>query len=131
MPTRPATLSAAVVLMLVIGAGCAMVGALLVTVAAGGAGVPLPANTAPLVFLLGATAILAALLTFAATTGLWQRRGWGWIGSLAIAVAAVIGAVVALATAGSQAPVLAGFVLTLAAASLLLAPATRRASGVA
>jgi hypothetical protein len=131
MPTRPPALAAAVVLMLVIGAGLAVVGALLVAVALGGAGVDVPANASAIVVMLGAVGILAALLTFAAATGLWLRRGWGWVGSFAIAVAASLGAVIALTTSGGQPPVLAGLGVTLAAAILLSAPATRRASGIA
>jgi hypothetical protein len=80
--------------------------------------------------LLGVVAILAAAATFTAASGLWLRRPWGWVGSLAIALAAVLGAILALRTAGSQPPITAGLVLTLATAALLLAPSTRTASGV-
>ncbi|OGO55762.1 MAG: hypothetical protein A2V85_02335 [Chloroflexi bacterium RBG_16_72_14] len=127
---RPAALAAAVVLMFLIGAGSAFVGALLLVLAAGGIAVIPAASVSAFVGLLGVVAILVAAATFSAAVGLWLGRPWGWAASLAIALAAVLGALIALVTAGSQPPVAAGLALTLAAAALLLVPSTRRASGI-
>lgn len=132
MNRRPVTLAGAVVLTAVIGGGIAFAGAILLVVAAGGAGT-LPAGpAAPIVALLGATGIASAALTFIVAVGLWARRPWGWAGSLAIAVVGVIGAFVALATSGaaSQAPLAAGLSLTVLAVASLLAPQTRGAAGI-
>lgn len=131
MTARPAALAAAVVLMIIIGSGIAFVGALLLLVAVGGVGFFGPPNSlSGVVGLLGGVTILTAALTFASAIGLWLRRPWGWIGSFAIAVAAVVGAVIALDTSGSHVPVQAGFVLTVVAAALLLAPSTRTAARI-
>jgi hypothetical protein len=117
--------------MLIIGAGTAFIGALLVVVAGGGVGFLGPAsNVSAVVGLLGVVALITAAATLVTAVGLWLRRPWGWAGSLAIALAAVLGAIIALGTAGSQPPITAGLVLTLATAALLLAPSTRTASGV-
>ena len=131
MAPRPPALAAAVVLMLIIGAGTAFVGALLLVVAAGGVGFFGPGSSASgVVGLLGVVALLAAAATFAAAVGLWLRRPWGWAGSLAVALAAVLGAIIALDTSGNQPPLMAGLALTLTATALLLIPATRRATGI-
>ena len=131
MANRPAALAAAVVLMLIIGSGAAFVGALLLVVAAGGVAFLGPASgVSGVVGLLGVVALLTAAATLATAIGLWLRRPWGWAGSLAIAIVAVLGAIIALDTSGSQPPLLAGFVLTLAATALLLVPGTRRATGI-
>jgi hypothetical protein len=117
--------------MTVIGSGIAFVGALLLLVAAGGVGFLGPTNSmSAIVALLGGVAVLTAAVTFASAIGLWLRRPWGWIGSFAIALAAVVGAVIALDTSGNHMPVQAGFVLTVAATALLLAPSTRTAARV-
>jgi hypothetical protein len=53
------------------------------------------------------------------------------VGSLAVAVAGVIGALIALGSAGSQLPIQLGLVTMVAAVALLLAPSTRSAAGIA
>jgi hypothetical protein len=129
--SRPPALAAAVVLVVIIGSGIAFVGVLLLTVAVGGVGFLGPTNSmSGVVAGLGALAVLAAALALVSAVGLWLRRPWGWVGSLATALAAVVGAVIALDTSGSHVPVQAGLVLTVAAAALLLAPSTRSAARI-
>jgi hypothetical protein len=123
-------LAAAVVLLLIIGSGIAFVGLLLLIVGAGGASFFPAGSVSGAVALLGVLSAWSAAVTFAAAVGLWLRRPWGWTGSLAIALASVLGAVIALSTSVSQPPLAAGLVLTLATAALLLAPSTRTASGI-
>jgi hypothetical protein len=128
MDTRPVTLALAAVLLAVIGAGVGFVGAFLLAIAAGA--IPLLDSSGGLlapVGLLGMAAVVAAVLVLVASTALWLRRAWAWAVSLAIAVAGVIGAVIAISTAGSQVPNLIGLVMTVGATALLVAPSTRAA----
>lgn len=130
MTARPLTLATATALIVVIGTGIALVGALLLLVAAGGIAFLPPSRMSGVVGFLGIVALVIAAVTYTAAFGLWRRRPWGWVSSSAIAVSSVIGAVIALQTAGSQPPVAAGLVLTLMTVALLIAPSTRSASGI-
>lgn len=132
MTARPLTLAASVVLLAIIGAGLGFVGLLLLAVASGV--VPLLDSAGGLAGpagLLGMAFGGAAVVVFVMAVGLWMGRGWAWLGSLAVAVAAVIGALIALETSGQQLPIQLGLVLTVSAVALLLAPSTRSASGIA
>lgn len=129
MTVRPAPLAVAAALMAVIGFGFAMVGAALLAAAL--VGMPTVAGVAPVSAVLGFVAIGAAAVTVLAAVALWRGRAWGWAGSLTIALAAVLGAVIALETPASQAPTMLGLVVAIAAAALLMTPSTRSASTIA
>jgi hypothetical protein len=129
MSARPATLALAVVLVALIGTGLAVVGVLLLALWVGLVAF-LAGGVHGFVAVLGLTGIAAAAVTYAAAAGLWLGRPTVWAASLVIAGAAVIGAVVAIATSGAQAPSLAGLALGGAAGVLLVAPETRLAARV-
>jgi hypothetical protein len=120
----------AVALVALIGAGVAVVGALLVAVASGAIPFLEQSAMSPVVALFGALAIALGLLTFAAAAGLWWRRAWGWMGSLVVGIGAVAGAIIALDASGPHAPTVIGLAIALAAVVLVLAPSTRRATGL-
>lgn len=129
MTARPAPLAFAAALMAVIGFGFAIVGAVLLAGAVGG--MHTAAGVAVVVAVLGVVAIGAAAVTVLAAVALWRRRAWGWAGSLTIALAAVLGAVIAMETAVSQAPTMLGLVVAIVATALLMTPSTRSASTIA
>jgi hypothetical protein len=108
-----------------------VVGLLLLAVAAGAVAFLAPAGgLLGIVGLLGIAAVAAGIAVFVAAAGLWMRHGWAWFASLAIAVAAVGGALVALDSAGPQLPLQVGLALTAATVALLLSPQTRAAARV-
>lgn len=129
MTARPAPLAVAAALMAVIGFGFAIVGAVLLAGAVGS--MRAAAGVAVVVAVLGVVAIGAAAVTVLAAVALWRRRAWGWAGSLTIALAAVLGAVIAMETAVSQAPTMLGLVVAIVATALLMTPSTRSASTIA
>ena len=129
MFARPITLALAAVLVALIATGLAFVGLLLLAVSAGLVAF-LAGGVHGFVAVLGFAGIAAAAVAYAAAFGLWQGRPAGWAVSLVIAVAAIVGAVVAIATSGAQAPILAGLGLGVAAGVLLVAPETRTAARV-
>jgi hypothetical protein len=132
MTPRPLTLAAAVVLVTIVGAGVSFVGLMLLAVAAGAVAFLDPVGgLLGFVGLLGFASIAVAVAIVVLAVTLWQRRSWGWVGSLAVAVAGVIGALIALGSAGSQLPIQLGLVTMVAAVALLLAPSTRSAAGIA
>jgi hypothetical protein len=132
MSARPITLAAAGALLVVIGAGVVLVGFLLLAVAGGAVAFLDPVGgVLGMVGLLGIASVAAGIAVFVAAAGLWMRRGWAWFASLAIAVAAVGGAIVALDSAGPQLPLQVGLVLAAGTVGLLLSPQTRSATGIA
>lgn len=132
MSARPVTLAAAVALLVIIGTAVVLAGLLLLAVAAGAVAILDPVGgVLGMVGLLGMAWIAAGVAVFVAAAGLWMRRGWAWFVSLAIAVAAVGGAVVALDSAGPQLPLQVGLVLTAGTVALLVSPQTRSATGIA
>jgi hypothetical protein len=131
MSPRPLSLAVASGLIAIIGVGVGFVGLFLLAIASGG--IPLldsGGGIVSVVGFLGMTAIASSVFALVASVALWQHRAWGWAASLAIAVAGVVGAVIALGSSGAQAPIQVGLVLTLVACGLLVAPGTRRAAGI-
>jgi hypothetical protein len=128
MTARPIALVAAVVLMAIIGVGVTFVGLLMLAVAAGAVALLSPAGgVLGFVGLLGVGSLVAGLIVFIVAGGLWIGRAWGWVASLAVAAVSVIGAIVAISTAGAQVPLQLGLVLCAGTVALLLAPSTREA----
>ena len=131
MTTRSITLSLAVALLLLLAVALVGVGALLLVIAADQSGLPDPVGmVAGTIALLGATGIAVGGAAATAAIGLWRGSPMGWAGSVAAALAFMLGAVVSVTSAGPQVPLLAGLGLTVAAIALLLAPSTRRAAGI-
>jgi hypothetical protein len=132
MSSRPVTHAAAVALLAVIGTGVVLVGVFLLAIAAGAVALLDPVGgVLGMVGLLGVASIAAGIAVYVAAAGLWMRRGWAWYASLAIAVAAVGGALVALDSAGPQLPLEVGLVLASGTVGLLVSPQTRSAVGIA
>lgn len=129
MSARPVSLSLAVVLLALIGAGLAFIGLMLVAVSAGLVAF-LAGGVHGFVALFGALSLGAAAMTWIAAGALWSGRPAGWAISLIVAVAAVVGALVALGTSGAQAPTLAGLTIGGIVVALLVAPETRAAARV-
>ena len=131
MTRRPVTLATSAVLVAIIGLSIAAVGAILLALAGGGlADLGLRGIASTALPLTGAAMVVAGISAIGAAVGLWLGYPWAWAASLVVALVAVSGAIVALATAGFQLPLAVGLVLTAAATSLLLAPSTRSAVGV-
>jgi hypothetical protein len=80
---------------------------------------------------LGVVTLGSAAVTTAGAAGLWMRRGWAWTVSLIVAISVVIGALIAIDSAGTQTPILIGLAMGIATTTLLVAPPTRSAVGVA
>lgn len=126
---RPLHLALAVALLAVVGAGVAFIGLLLLAVAAGA--IPfLAGGVRGFVVVLGAVALASAAMTWVAAALLWMRRPAGWAVSVVVAVSAVAGAVIAVATSGPQLPTLAGLAIGASALGLLVAPETRTAARI-
>jgi len=131
MSARPLSLAVGSALIAIIGVGVGFVGLFLLAIAAGG--IPLldsGGGVVSVVGILGMTGVASSAVALVAAGALWRRRPWGWAASLAIAVAGVVGAVIALGSSGAHAPVQVGLALMLAACGLLVAPGTRRAAGI-
>ena len=130
LAVRPITLALAAVLLAVIGTGLGVVGLLLLAVAAGFVAF-LAGGVHGFVAVLGVVTLGSAAVTAAGAAGLWMRRGWAWTVSLIVAISVVIGALIAIDSAGTQTPILIGLAMGVATTTLLLAPPTRSAAGVA
>jgi hypothetical protein len=130
MAARPLSLAVAVALLAVIGAGVAFIGFLLLAVATGAIAF-LAGGIHGFVAVLGVVTLGSAAVTTAGAAGLWMRRGWAWTVSLIVAISVVIGALIAIDSAGTQTPILIGLAMGIATTTLLVAPPTRSAVGVA
>lgn len=129
MSTRPTSLLAAVVLVALTGVAALLFGALFVAVSAGAIPI-LDGGVRPITWLVAGASLAFGSAGVAAAFGLWQGRTWAWPVAAGVQLSGTLGAVVAIATSGPQAPTLIGTVLVLAGLVAVVAPDTRRALSV-
>lgn len=129
MNPRPFSLLLAIVLVGTTGVAALLFAALLFVVAAGTVSLLGPGmNT--IGWAVAAAAVGFGVIGVAAAFGLWSRRHWAWPVAGMVQLIGTLGAILAVATAGVQAPTILGLALVAGGLFALMAPTTRRATGI-
>lgn len=126
---RPISLLVAVVAVALIGAGCVMAAPFVAAQASTAEQLDdhLGAIGGAILFAGAAAAVVVGTLGIAAAIGLWLRRGWGWLAAVAATSLVVVGTLLAMASGGTETPLVMGLALGLTGAVATWLPATRAA----
>jgi len=128
MNPRTLSLLLAIVLVGTTGVAALLFAALLFGVAAGAVSLLGPGMNA-IGWVMAAAAIGFGVIGVVAAFGLWRRHAWAWPLAAVVQLIGTLGAIVAIATSGPQAPTIMGVALVAGGLVAVIAPATRRATG--
>jgi hypothetical protein len=123
---HPLGLLVASSLTLVVALGAILFGAFLLAIAAGAVSI-LDSPRAAVVAVVAVGSIAYGVIALTAAVALWARRAWAWPLTAAVHVIALSGVLVAAATGGPGAHIVAGVTLSAAGLAALVPEETRRA----